>query len=498
MTKNLKIDFVPFSFKPAAENKEKAAPSFVVFMDKNGQLCLPEQLPLKQDFLQELKEAYPFKQERFCSVDAFLSEGTLSKRFIIIQCGEWEKYQEDDFIRLGGAVYGALTQVKHAIIFLPLQIVNTKQNLHDFALGLHLRHYKFDKYFTKGDKEEAKVELESVILAVEHPEKLKAVLTEAEDMAQSVNFARNLVHEPANILGTESFAQKAKDLEALGLEVIILDEKQLKDIGMRALLGVAKGAKSPARVAVLKWQGAQQGEASIALVGKGVVFDSGGISLKPSLNMEDMKADMAGAAAVLGAMRLIAKRKLQKNVVALVGMVENMPGGNAMRPGDILTSLSGQTIEVVNTDAEGRLVLADLLTYAQENLQAKTIIDFATLTGAIAIALGNERAGLFSNDDNLAERLFTAGEKSGEKLWQLPLGKEYDKRINSKWADMRNSAGRLAGSITAAQFLKRFIGEDVSWAHLDIAAVAMDSPKNEYNHCWANGFGVRLVYHFLT
>jgi leucyl aminopeptidase len=272
----------------------------------------------------------------------------------------------------------------------------------------------------------------------------------------------------------------------------VLDEKALSKLGMRALLAVGQGSARDSRVVVMRWNGGKDRAAPVAFVGKGVVFDSGGISIKPGGGMEDMKGDMAGAACVVGLMHALAARKAKVNAIGIIGLVENMPDGAAQRPGDIVTSMSGQTIEIINTDAEGRLVLADLLWHVQERYKPKFMIDLATLTGAIMVALGQEHAGLFSNDDELAQRLSAAGEATGEKVWRMPLGPAYDKLIDSKFADMKNTGGRHGGSITAAQFLQRFVNE-TPWAHLDIAGTAMGSPQNEINKSWASGWGVRLL-----
>jgi leucyl aminopeptidase len=294
------------------------------------------------------------------------------------------------------------------------------------------------------------------------------------------------------VLGPVEFADKAKELEKLGVEVEILTEKEMKKLGMGALLGVAQGSSKPPRLAIMHWKGGKSDEAPVAFVGKGVVFDSGGISIKPGAGMEDMKGDMGGAAAVTGLMHTLASRKAKANVVGIIGLVENMPDGNAQRPGDIVTSMSGQTIEIINTDAEGRLVLGDALWYTKERFKPRFMVNLATLTGAVVVALGSGHAGLFSNDDTLAGELAAAGEVTHEKLWRLPLSKDYDKLIDSRFADMKNSGGRQAGSITAAQFLKRFVG-DTPWAHLDIAGTALNSPQNEINQSWSSGFGVRLL-----
>ena len=306
--------------------------------------------------------------------------------------------------------------------------------------------------------------------------------------------ARDLVNEPANILGPAEFAQRAKELTKLGVQVELLGPKQLQKLGMNALLAVGQGSVKPSHVAVMQWKGAgaKAGD-PIAIVGKGVTFDTGGISLKPAAGMEDMKGDMAGAACVVGLMHELAARKAKVNVVGIIGLVENMPGGNAQRPGDVVTAMSGQTIEVLNTDAEGRMVLADCLWYVQERFKPKAVVNLATLTGAVMVALGKEHAGIFSNNDDLANKLIAAGNATGEKLWRLPLGPKYDKMIDSKVADMKNTGGKWGGSISAAQFLQRFIKEGTPWAHLDIAGTAMSSVDSEINRSWGSGFGVRLL-----
>jgi leucyl aminopeptidase len=281
-----------------------------------------------------------------------------------------------------------------------------------------------------------------------------------------------------------------------GVKVEILDEGDMRKLGMRALLGVAQGSSRPPRLAVMRWNGGRPKEVPVAFVGKGVVFDSGGISIKPAANMEDMKGDMAGAAAVVGLMHALAGRKAKVNAVGVIGLVENMPSGTAQRPGDIVEAKTGRTIEIINTDAEGRLVLADVLHYVNKRFKPKFMVNLATLTGAIIVALGQEYAGLFSNDDKLSERLAKAGEATGERVWRMPLAPEYDKIIDSKFADVKNSGGRSAGSITAAQFLQRFVNK-TPWAHLDIAGTALGSPQTDINKSWSSGWGVRLLDHLV-
>jgi leucyl aminopeptidase len=311
-------------------------------------------------------------------------------------------------------------------------------------------------------------------------------------LAAGVHLARDLVNEPANILTPAEFARRVAAVKNLGVKVEILTPRELKKLGMGALLGVAQGSANEPRLVVMQWLGGKKGERPLAFIGKGVTFDTGGISMKPASGMEDMKGDMGGAACVSGLMHALAARKARINAVGIIGLVENMPSGNAQRPGDVVTSMSGKTIAVLNTDAEGRLVLADALWYAQKRFKPKFMIDLATLTGAIMIALGKEHAGLFSNNDELANRLLQAGLDTGEKVWRMPLAPEYDRLIDSDIADVKNIGGRNAGSITAAQFLQRFVN-GVPWAHLDVAGTAMDSSKTAINQSWGSGWGVRLL-----
>ena len=306
-------------------------------------------------------------------------------------------------------------------------------------------------------------------------------------------FVRDLVSEPANVLHPESYAEICETLKKDGLEVQVFGEAEMTKLGMHSLLGVGQGSYKESKMVILKWNGGKKGEAPLAFVGKGVTFDTGGISIKPSTNMEDMKTDMGGSAVVVGLLRNLAQRKAKVNVVGAIGLVENMPSGNAQRPGDVVRSMSGQTIEVINTDAEGRLVLADVLHYTNTKFKPKFIVDLATLTGAIIVALADVYAGLFSNDDELAKKIESCGLKVGERAWRLPLGEEYDEMINSDIADMKNvGSGRGAGSTTAAQFLKRFVGE-TKWAHLDIAGVAWRGKGDAMAVKGASGYGVRLL-----
>ncbi|SIQ50106.1 leucyl aminopeptidase [Bosea sp. TND4EK4] len=436
--------------------------------------------------------AESFKAKAFSALAMPSPEGAGYERLIVVGIGPAGERAMLDFVKLGGAVAGRLTGGRHAdiVLALPEGPVEPAQAA-DLALGLALRSYRFDRYKTKTKDKETAEPLKAT-LRVENPGAVKKAVKQADALAGGVLLARELVNEPPNVLYPEEFADRARKLEKLGVEVEILDEKDLKKIGMRALLGVGQGSRRESRVAVMRWNGAGKHDQPVAFVGKGVTFDTGGISLKPGAGMEDMKGDMAGAACVTGLMQALAGRKAKVNAIGVIGLVENMPDGNAQRPGDIVASLSGQTIEIINTDAEGRLVLADVLWYTQERFKPRFMIDLATLTGAILVALAQEHAGLFTNSDELAERLSAAGTATGETVWRMPLGKAYDKMIDSKFADMKNSAGRHAGSITAAQFLQRHVN-DVPWAHLDIAGTGMGAKDSEINRSWGPGWGVRLL-----
>jgi leucyl aminopeptidase len=359
------------------------------------------------------------------------------------------------------------------------------------ALGAQLRSYRFAKYKTK-QKPEQKPSLDRLSLATATPAKAKRAHAPLEKTADAVAFTRDLVSEPPNVLYPETLAAAAETLRDLEVEVEVLDPERMRKLGMNALLGVAQGSVRPGRLVTMEWHGAAAGEAPLAFIGKGVTFDTGGISIKPAAGMADMKWDMAGSAVVIGLLRLLAARRAKVNAVGIVGLVENMPSGSAQRPGDIVTSMSGQTIEILNTDAEGRLVLADALWYCQDRFKPRLMVDLATLTGAVIVALGHHRAGLFANDDELARRLTEAGTAVGEEVWRLPLAESYDREIDSDAADVKNIGGRAGGSVIAAQFLQRFVN-GVPWAHLDIAGTAWSSKDAPTVPKGATGFGLRLL-----
>ena len=363
----------------------------------------------------------------------------------------------------------------------------------DVIKGYLLRRYEFSDY-----KNIKNIGTGSVTLMLKRPKDFAKSLSEIKAQVDGVFFTRNLVNEPANILSTVEFSKRLKKLSDLGVSVEILEEKKLEELGMNALLGVGQGSANPSKVVVMSWKGASESIKPLVLVGKGVVFDTGGISLKPAGGMEDMTMDMGGAGVVAGTMLCLAKRKAKANVIGLVGLVENMPSSTAQRPGDIVKSMKGDTIEVINTDAEGRLVLSDVLWYAQEQFKPAGIIDLATLTGAIIVGLGYEHAGVFSNDDEFCNSFLKAAGNENEGAWRMPLGPAYDKKLKSRLADMKNVGGRDAGAITAAQFIKRFIKKDMPWIHLDIAGVAHTKSESTYAPSGATGWGVMSLNRLVS
>jgi len=361
------------------------------------------------------------------------------------------------------------------------------------AYGLAMRDYLFDDL--KSAPKERKGE---AVFMCSKPEEAQAASAPLLAVAEGAFMTRDLVSAPANVLTTTAFADQLVEMEELGLKVQVLDEKELAKLGMRTLLSVGQGSDSPSKVVVMEWNGGAKGDAPLALIGKGVVFDTGGISLKPAGGMEDMTMDMGGAGVVAGTMRALARRKAKANVVGLVGLVENMPSGTAIRPGDVIKSMKGDTIEVINTDAEGRLVLCDVMWYAQERFKPSGMIDLATLTGAIIIGLGHENAGVFSNDDTLCNAFLKAASAEGEGAWRMPLGQGYDDQLKSQIADMKNIGGRPAGSITAAQFLLRFVKDGTPWVHLDIAGVASVKSDTMLSPKGATGWGVAALNRLVS
>jgi leucyl aminopeptidase len=488
MPEAVKVGFVPLSTAPRG--------ILVAFCDdtlKFGAASV-KTLGVAANLVKRAAATSRFKGKSGSTLDILAPEGLKVARLIVVGAGKLSALKDHDFLKFGGAIAGKLRPGNEAVTIiaeLPDGAMKPGQAA-AVASGIRLRAYKFDRYKTKKkDGEDAALRAD-VSLAVGDVTAARGAFAPSSHIVDGVILARELVNEPPNVLFPVEFARRASLLRKLGVNVEILDVKAMTKLGMGALLGVAQGSTQPGRTVIMRWNGGKRGDAPLAFIGKGVCFDTGGISIKGAASMEDMKGDMGGAACVVGLMHALAARKAKVNVVGAIGLVENMPDGNAQRPGDIVTSMSGQTIEIINTDAEGRLVLADVLWYVAKKFKPKFMVDLATLTGAIMVALGTEYAGLFSNNDELAGRLCEVGLATGERVWRMPLGPEYDKQIDSQFADVKNTGGRNGGSITAAQFLQRFV-DDTPWAHLDIAGTAMGAPKTEINHSWGSGFGVRLL-----
>ncbi|MBX9588402.1 MAG: leucyl aminopeptidase [Hyphomonadaceae bacterium] len=494
MVQLLDIQYVPLSAAPGAT---------LIVLAGEGPAFGPAARAIDEKMkgaLSKAARAAGFSGKAKTSIEVLAPTGVDAQRIIVVGTGR--AASELDRLLLGGYAFAQIVGRKvesASLIAEPADVGEAGPDVFaaDLALGAVLRSYTFKKYQTRKSDEDngaqARNELRTLTVHSSKPDAAAKAYSARKALAEGVFLARDLVNEPANILGPVEFADRMRELANAGIAVEVLDEEQLKALKMNALLAVGQGSMRPSRVVVMQWNGVKSKRARpVCFVGKGVCFDTGGISMKPAAGMEDMKGDMGGAACVAGLMLTLASRKAAVHAVGLIGLTENMPSGTAQRPGDIVTSMSGQTIEVLNTDAEGRLVLADVLWYAQEQFKPRLIVDLATLTGAIMVALGKEHAGLFSNDDKLAKELEAAGKATGEKVWRMPLAKAYDKLIDSKTADMKNIGGRYGGAITAAQFLQRFV-KDTPWAHLDVAGTAMDSVKTDINQSWASGWGVRLL-----
>ncbi|MFL6791547.1 MAG: leucyl aminopeptidase [Bradyrhizobium sp.] len=484
----VKVGFVPFS--------APARGIVVAFCDDQLKLGAATRKALGKaaDTVKRAAATNQFKGKNGSALDILAPEGIKAQRLIVVGTGKASGIKEKDFLKFGGMAAGKLNAGSDAVTViaeLPDGGMNPDQAA-AIASGVRLRAYKFDRYKTKKKDGENEAVRAEVSVAVDDVAAARKAFAPDSHTVDGVIIARELVNEPPNVLYPEEFARRASQLRKLGIDIEVLDVKAMTKLGMGALLGVAQGSARPGRVVIMRWNGGKRGDQPVAFVGKGVCFDTGGISIKGAASMEDMKGDMGGAACVVGLMHALAARKAKVNAVGAIGLVENMPDGNAQRPGDIVTSMSGQTIEIINTDAEGRLVLADVLWYVAKKFKPKFMIDLATLTGAIMVALGTEHAGLFSNNDELAERLTKVGLDTGERVWRMPLGPEYDKQIDSQFADVKNAGPRNGGSITAAQFLQRFV-DDTPWAHLDIAGTAMGAPKSDINQSWGSGYGVRLL-----
>jgi leucyl aminopeptidase len=484
----VKVGFVPLSASPRG--------TLFVFTDDTlgfGE-ATSKALGAAAATVKRAAESSKFKGKSGSALDILAPADLKVARLVVLGTGKASELKPHDVLKAGGVLAGKLGAGQEAVSViaeLPSGAMTPEQAA-SIAAGIRLRAYKFDRYKTKkkdGDDAPGNV---NVSIAVADVAAAKKAFAPENSVVDGVIMARELVNEPPNVLFPVEFARRAGELSKLGVEVEVLDVKAMTKLGMGALLGVSQGSTQPGRMVVMRWNGGKKGEQPVAFIGKGVTFDTGGISIKPSGSMEDMKGDMGGAACVVGLMHALAARKAKANVVGAIGLVENMPDGSAQRPGDIVTSMSGQTIEIINTDAEGRLVLADVLWYVAKKYKPKFMVDLATLTGAILVALGTEHAGLFSNNDELSERLYAVGQATGEKVWRMPLGPEYDKQMDSQFADMKNAGARNGGSITAAQFLQRFV-DDTPWAHLDIAGTAMGVAKSDLNTSWGTGYGVRLL-----
>ncbi|AUW60294.1 leucyl aminopeptidase [Sphingobium sp. SCG-1] len=437
--------------------------------------------------LVEGANAARFTGDAGATFESFVDENGTTLRVVLLGTGDGGDL---DMEKAGGALTARLATSGAANVAVEFPLGATGKSAARLAFGARLRGWRIDTYRTR-QPEKAKPTLKSVTIVSGEGSAEWAALSAVAD---GVALTRELVSEPANIIYPESFVERCQHLTDLGIEITILDENQMAEFGMGALLGVAQGSPRKPRILAMRWDGTNGAQTKpVAFVGKGVTFDTGGISLKPGAGMEDMKWDMGGAGAVAGAMKALAGRKAKAHIVGICGLVENMPDGNAQRPGDIVTSMSGQTIEVLNTDAEGRLVLCDVITWTQKQFAPEIIVDLATLTGAMMVALGDQHGGLFANDDGLAQDLAEAGTAVGETLWRFPMSDAYNKLIDSPIADMKNIGPRFAGSITAAQFIKRFVNEGVKWAHLDIAGMVWADKPGAVWDKGATGYGVRLL-----
>ena len=446
------------------------------------------------DFVRRAAAAARFEGDAGSVVELFATDGADPRRIVLAGLGAGES--DAAYERVGGALVAKLQTSGETTLVVDLTgHRTTAERAARIAFGAVLRNWRYDRYRTTL-KPSQKPTLTDVVI-VGAGDGTEAAWAPLAAIAEGIFLTRELVTEPANIIYPESFVERVRGpLTAAGVEIEVLDEAEMAKLGMGALLGVSQGSRREAQLLVLRWKGSDADP--VAFVGKGVTFDTGGISIKPAAGMEDMKWDMGGAGAVAGAMLALAGRKAKAHVIGVCGLVENMPDGNAQRPGDVVTSMSGQTIEVINTDAEGRLVLCDAITWVQRTHGVKTIVDLATLTGAMIVALGHEHGGLVSNDDALAAQLTAAGQAVGDKLWRFPLSDAYDKLIDSPIADMKNVGPRPAGSITAAQFIKRYIEDGVIWAHLDIAGMAWSAKTGPTWDKGATGYGVRLLDRFVA
>ena len=488
------------TFKAVEEPQEGVA--VVVVFENNTYSLAAEELDKKMGgLIQRALKATDFKGKKGQCLSLMTPAGTSFDRLVILGLGDADECSERNVTESGSALALELLKMQcpHVSIFLK-GIVLPKLKNHELAsflaAGVLLRSYRFTKYKTK-PREDEKRKIDTLNLYTDFPEKADMLFEKKSHGIEGVFLARNLMCEPANVLTPSAMMHELMGLKKLGVKVEVLDGVEMKKLGMNALLAVSQGSSNPPYLVVMHWRGGDPEEAPIAFVGKGVTFDTGGISIKPSAKMDEMKMDMGGAAAVAGLMMSLAGRKAKVNVIGVVGLVENMPDGNATRPGDIVTSLSGQTIEILNTDAEGRLVLADALWYTQDRFHPQLMVDLATLTGAVVVALGTKYAAAIGNAQEAIDKMKQTGDTVGEQIWQLPLDERYDKDINSKLADVKNTGAHGAGTITAGHFLQRFTNK-VPWIHLDIAGVAWSDEIHPLSGSYPSGFGVRLLDQFIA
>ena len=484
----MQIEFV------AADAKPDESAALVVLAFENGEYSPAAEAFDKQmaGALKRAVAASRFKGQMGQSLAILAPAGVTAGRVVVVGAGKQDAFDAKAAELAGAHAWKAVGDSGAARMLLLMPPAGPERQAHA-AFGVRLAAYRFDKYRTT-EKPEKRPSVTAVQIACADPKKAAKAFKPLSSLADAICFARDLVTEPANVLHPEEYAHRLRALESLGLEVEVLGEKEMKKLGMGALLGVGQGSRRESQLVVLQWKGAKDPKAApIAFVGKGVCFDTGGISLKPPEGMEEMITDMAGSAAVAGAMYTLASRKAKVNAVGVLGLVENMPDGNAQRPGDVVTTMSGQTVEVINTDAEGRLVLADALWYCQDRFKPKFMVDLATLTGAIIIALGKDLAGLYCNDETLAEHLMAASKATDDTLWRMPLPSQYEKNLESHVADMKNVGPRHGGSITAALFIKKFTN-GLAWAHIDMASTAWKpASASPLSPSGATGFGVRLL-----
>jgi leucyl aminopeptidase len=476
--------------------------ALAVFAHKDNLLTRGAQGREADGRLARAAQAGRFDGEVASITELLAPAGIEATRLLLVGLGAGGKADRGAFERIGGALAARLLTSGETTLVVDMDgvddiAIGRGEAAARLAYGAVLRSYRFDTYRTKLP-EKSKPTLAEIVI-VNAGDGAQGAFDRLQAVADGVYFTRDLVSEPANVIYPESFVERTrKALEGTGVAIEVLDEARMRELGMGALLGVAQGSVRKPQLLEMKWDGTGgKAKTPVVFVGKGVTFDTGGISIKPAAGMEDMKWDMGGAGAVAGAMLALARRKAKAHVVGICGLVENMPDGNAQRPGDVVTSMSGQTIEVINTDAEGRLVLCDAIWYAQETFKPEVIVDLATLTGAMIIALGHEYGGLFANDDELAKQLVGAGLAAGDRLWRFPLGDAYDKLIESPIADMKNVGPRDAGSITAAQFIARFVKDGVKWAHLDVAGMVWSQKAGALWDKGATGYGVRLLDKFV-